>query len=102
MKYTGAFESELVEIPAYQERSFYAVIARLVREAEQKARSKNELLGASDDCGAGRDVVGDGGALAALESAATETETGQDCELSDGGSGVSDSADNSLSDNEDD
>jgi hypothetical protein len=103
MKYQAEFETTLVTLPDYKLDGYSAVIASLIRKAmDLKKENKDELLDGCNDCGADRVAGGDVGALAALESAATETETGQDCELSDGSAGVSDSHDGSVSDHKDD
>lgn len=103
MKYQAEFETTLVTLPDYKLDGYCAVIASLIRKAmDLKKENKDELLDGCDDCGADCVAGGDVGALAALESAATETETGQDCELSDGSAGVSDSPDGAVSDHEGD
>jgi hypothetical protein len=104
MKFQAVFETTLVALPDYKLDGYCAVIASLIRKAMdlQKENKQNELLDGCNDCGADRVAGGDVGALAALESTATETETGQDCELSDGSAGVSDSPDGAVSDDEGD
>jgi hypothetical protein len=104
MKYQAEFETTLVTLPDYKLDGYCAVIASLIRKAMdlKKENKQNELLDGCNDCGADRVAGGDVGTLAALESAATETETGQDCELSDGSAGVSDSPDGAVFDDDDD
>jgi hypothetical protein len=103
MKFQAVFETTLVALPDYKLDGYCTVIASLVRKAiDLQKENKDELLDGCDDCGADRVAGGDVGALAALESTATETETGQDCELSDGSTGVSDSPDGAISGDDDD
>jgi hypothetical protein len=101
MKYQAAFETTLVSLPAHKLDEYYCALASLIKNTIQKEKKDNELLAGSGNCGVDCDAGGDVGALAALESTATENETGQNCELSDGRFGVSDSPDGAVSDNED-
>jgi hypothetical protein len=101
MKYQAEFETTLVSLPAHKLDGYYCAMASLIKNSMQKEKKQNELLAGSGDCGVDCDAGGDVGALAALESTATENETGQNCELSDGRSDVSDSPDGAVSDNED-
>jgi hypothetical protein len=102
MKYQAEFETTLVSLPAHKLDGYYCALASLIKNSIQKEKKQNELLAGSGNCGAGRDAGGDVGALAALESTATENETGQNCELSDGRFGISDTPDGAVSDHEDD
>jgi hypothetical protein len=100
LNYQAEFEPPLVSLPAHKLDGYYCALASLIKMM-QKEKKQNELLAGSGNCGVDRDAGGDVGALAALESTATENETGQNCELSDGRFGVSDSPDGAVSDNED-